>query len=177
MPPKKLKTGDRKRTGDLTFNAGPEPAFLRNFKARVGHKSDTSKLQDKFEAKQANEIQDNLSKDALHQEDEMPQVVIPTGEDILPNEVDSYFLMKKKEVDDDKADLQDSKLKEKHKLIFRKKVADGDRLMNSLYSESDKLTVLRMTKNLGHIVSGLILGLKLAQIDPRWSVLVLNGLF
>merc|ERR1712178_392104 len=73
-------------------------------------------------SKESKEIERELSKDALHADDERPQVYIPEGENIEPGEVDNYFELMKKEVNDDKDDLEDSKKfdKSRNRVIFRK---------------------------------------------------------
>merc|ERR1712178_262732 len=80
------------------------------------------KINDKFGDREVTQIEKELSKDALHADDERPQVYIPEGENIEPGEVDNYFELMKKEVNDDKADLEDSKKfdKSRNRVIFRK---------------------------------------------------------
>jgi len=141
MPPKKLRVGDRQRTGTLEFTPGAEPKFLQQFKAKIGHKDAQSQLSDKFASNASdkinsknpeNNLQNKLSEDALHNLEEMPLVVIPQNEDILQSEVDAHFNLKLKEVEDDKADLRDENNFKKAKMIFKKPTKDKDQPENSL---------------------------------------------
>merc|ERR1739848_334939 len=127
--------GNRHAPGrNLEFQGLAEPAFLQKFKARVGYRDDSNKLQDKFGSQDASEIQRELSKDALHNDEEKPQVVIPAGENIDLGEVDNYFELKRKEVNDDKLDMADDKNHKGTKIIFRKPDKDGKNKPNTFSS-------------------------------------------
>ena len=164
-----LPVGNRKRTSNLEFSAGPEPAFLKKFKKQIGYKNTEQSLEDKFDnsnnsrldakrAENLKKMENELSKDALYKEDEMPQVVIPKNEDILPNEVDGYFALKLKEVDDDKTDLADAKISgnnAKNKIMFRStkglngmtKNGARDKNLNKFSSGKAKQKPLALSQN------------------------------
>ena len=177
MPPKrKLRVGDRQRTGGLEFNPGQEPKFLSQFKARVGHREDRSKINDKFQKfdqQDKDNVESQLSQDALHNLEEMPQVVIPNSENILQSEIDSHFLTKLKEVEDDKTDLADAKKSRQNgesKIIFRKPTKKEDlpqSTLNASSSGSDNTTTTNKFKSKKRDISKLAEGLRKSEGDEE----------
>ena len=111
-----MKKSSYKERQGISYQAQSEPKFLTQFKQRIGFDNNQAQLKDKFADKESRE----LSKEAVHNEDEKPQVLIPEGEDIDAGEVDQYFHLKQKEVIDDKQDIEDAKKQSKHKILFRK---------------------------------------------------------